>query len=371
MNTQRPAPGTPLRIALVHNLDFSEDAEDDPGTGGKANAEVVDVAASVAQALRVAGHRPLTFAVRDTLEELLPALRARRIDAVFNLVESLGGDPRREPELPAALARAGIPFTGNSAGALTRSLDKRRVREALAAHRIPIAPGAVVSTPDELGRVAAAGLRYPLFVKPALADGSIGVSQASVVTTPAELRAQLTALWAALPGPALVEEYLPGPEINVAIFADDDGRWRLVPTIIDFSGNPADCHPIVTYACKWEEASREYFARTVPLADRVPEAVRRAALRAAEAAFHVIGGDSYGRVDLRLDGAGRPCVIDLNPNPDLHPEAGYVLALRDIDVSYVHLVDALVRHALTRARPHAPPAPRPRPRPARYALAVG
>ena len=371
MTTERPSSGTPLRIAVVHNLDFSEDEEDDPSSGGKANAEIVEVAACVAQALRAAGHRPLTLTVRDSLDGLIPALRASRVDVVFNLVESLGGESRREPELPEALTRAGIPYTGNSATALTRSFDKRQVREALAAHRIPIAPGCVVSTEAELERVAAAGLRYPLFVKPALTDGSIGVSQASRVASLGELRAQLEALWAALGGPALVEEYLPGPEINVAIFPDGEGRTRLVPTLIDFADNPADCHPIVTYACKWEEASPEYFARTVPLGDRVPDATRRNALRAAEAAFHVIGGDSYGRVDLRLDGAGRPCVMDLNPNPDLHPDAGFVLALRGIDVPYVHLIDTLIRRALTRSRPHASTAPRSRPRAARCALAVG
>ncbi|KIG19370.1 D-alanine--D-alanine ligase [Enhygromyxa salina] len=375
MTAQPPAPGS-HRVAVVHNLDFVEADDDIPSTDdfdARANADVAEVATHVTQALRSAGHTPLRFGVQDSIEALIPELRAREIDVVFNLVESLGGDPRREPEVPRALAKAGFACTGNPARALTNALHKDVVRQVLGTHRIPIARGCAVVDPAKLGAVKRARLRYPLFVKPAAADGSIGISQESVVINDTQLRERVEFLLGKIPGPYLVEEYLPGPEINVAIFpaGPGPGHARLVPTTIDFSGNPRDCLPIVTYACKWDEASPEYQARTVPLGDLISPAARRDLLRTAEAAFYVLGGTSYGRVDLRLDASGRACVIDVNPNPDLHPEAGYCIALRDVQVPYVQLVDTIVQQAVRRARPVASSLVRPRSGTARCAFAVG
>ncbi|PRQ06670.1 D-alanine--D-alanine ligase family protein [Enhygromyxa salina] len=375
MTAQPPLPGS-HRVAVVHNLDFVEDDDDIPSTNdfdARANADVAEVATHVTRALRSAGHTPIQFGVRGSIEELIPQLHEREIGVVFNLVESLGGDPRREPEVPRALAKAGFACTGNPGRALTNALHKDVVRAVLATHRIPIARGCTVGGPTRLGAVKRARLRYPLFVKPAAADGSIGISQASVVVDDTQLRERVEFLVANIPGPYLVEEYLPGPEVNVAIFPADDtvGGARLVPTTIDFSGNPRECLPIVTYACKWDESSPEYHARTVPLGELLSVSARRDLLRTAEAAFYVIGGNSYGRVDLRIDAAGRACVIDVNPNPDLHPEAGYAVALRGAQVPYAQVVDTIVQQAVRRARPVAPSIVRPRSGAARCAFAVG
>ena len=150
-----------------------------------------------------------------------------------------------------------------------------------------------------------------------------------------------------------------------------DDNVRLIPTTVDFRGFPPDLHPIVSYACKWEEGSPEYSARTVPLGDTVSLAARRELLRSAEAAFLVIGGQSYGRVDLRLDAHGRACVIDINPNPDLHPEAGFAVALGGAQIPYVQVIDTIVQQAVLRARSVAPAVVRARSGTPRRAFAVG
>lgn len=379
MTAHQPGTG-PCHVAVVHNLDFAdaEDSDDVPSTNdfdGRANADVAEVATHITRALRSAGFTTLEFSVRDSIEQLVPVLREQEVDVVFNLVESLGADPRREPEVPRVLAKAGIACTGNPARALDTALRKDVVRSLLAAHHIPIARGCVVAGPSDPHAAKRAGLRFPLFVKPATSDGSIGIDQASVVADEAALLDRLRFLAARVAGPYLIEEYLPGPEVNVAILPSADGATegaaRLVPTTIDFSGNPRDCHPIVTYACKWDDGSPEYAARTVPLGDLVSLPARRDLLRTAEAAFYLIGGNSYGRVDLRFDASGRACVIDVNPNPDLHPEAGYAVALRDAYVPYVQLVDTIVQHAIRRARPVAATSVRARSGTARCAFAVG
>lgn len=362
-----------MHVAVAHNLDFAEDGDRPPSTDDidyRANAEVAEVAACVSQALLAAGHIPVTVPVRDSTESLVAFVRAHAIDVVFNLVESLGGDARRESEVPRALRSAGIAYTGNRAAALTNAVHKDVVRELLGAHRVRVARGCTVMGPDALAVVRRARLRYPVFVKPAAADGSIGVSQASVVDSEAALLRQIERVSAVVAGPYVVEEYLPGPEINVSILPDGD-ETRLVPTTIDFGCVPSRLFPIVTYACKWDENSPEYAARTVPLGDLVSLPVRRDILRTAEAAFYVIGGSSYGRVDMRLDARGRPCVIDVNPNPDLHPDAGFAVALREANLPYVHLIDSIVSHASRGSRTVAPTIARARSGTARCAFAVG
>jgi D-alanine-D-alanine ligase len=187
-------------------------------------------------------------------------------------------------------------------------------------------------------------LEFPLFVKPALYDGSVGIDQGSIVHSTQELRARLLWLMDHVPGPYLVETYLSGREFNVAVGPHSLGRYAAV-TEIDFSSFSSDLAPIVTYACKWipESPEADAFSRPVPrhqnpqLHDEVSSQAR-AALRA-------IGAGSYGRVDMRLGEDGLPYVIDVNPNPDIHPEAGFVVATRSMGIELDELYLGILEDA--------------------------
>ena len=338
------------RPVIVYNNDWEArtDAAEAPPTLA-ADAEVRETALAVQAALATFG---VQAALDTAADDVGPVVR-RLVDAgatvVFNLVESLGGLGAREPEFPEALEAAGIACTGNGPAALRAAQAKDVARERMLAAGVPVPRGLVAWVPDDDLDLDAAGLTFPLFVKPARVDGSIGIDQRSRVHSAAQLRERLAFLAAALPGPFLVEEYLPGTEINVSIFPDPfDGL--VSATTIDFSAFDAGLVPVVTYDCKWTPGSPEYVAGSVQAQGRVPADVLAAATDTARRAFVALGATSYGRVDLRCDDRGVPRVMDVNTNPDVHPDSGFVKTLHYAGLSYPEVVRRILEGAVRRPR---------------------
>lgn len=335
----------PTRTAVLVNTDFAT-RSDERGASEphayEADAAVLDTANAVAAALRRCGVEVAQISIASSLAGLAEQLKRRELRTVFNLVESIDNDYGREWQVPALLERHGIRYTGNGPRPLRICRAKDATRRVLARAGVRVARGVVVRDESELVARRLRGVRFPCFVKPARVDGSIGIDRESICADQAALHARVARLAASLPGPYLVEEFLPGKEINVALFPDAE-RGYVVPTEIDFSALPKELPRIVTYDCKWNPASPEYAATSVPAV--LEPALRSEVEALARAAFRALGGTGYGRVDMRLDDQGRPAVIDVNPNNDLHPEAGLALAARSVGVSY----DALIASILERA----------------------
>ena len=342
-------PGAP--VAVLYNRDFLPGGSSELALGHEAGEEAAEVAHAVAGLLADRGYPVILLATDDDPEGLVAEALAAGATRAVNLVESLGGDGRREHEVPVLLEAAGLPYTGNGPRALLAAQAKHVARRLMRARGVRLPDAAVVAGPDDLE--AAQRLAFPLFVKPACADGSVGIDQGSVVRDARSLRARIAWLAERLPGPYLIESYLPGRELNVAIFPNPR-RGRFSVTEIDFASYPKGYAPIVTYDCKWTPDGPESAAYSKPVGPAdLGAAVYREVVAQARAAFLAIGGTSYGRVDMRLDASGRPRVIDVNPNPDLDPEAGFCLAARHTGLAWGDLVLALLADArLDEARGH-------------------
>ena len=281
---------------------------------------------------------PLSGPAGPTLERLAAA----GVRNIFNLVEGLEGDASREHEFASAVHDRGMACTGSPARALYLASRKHEARAALAAAGLPVAAGFSVTEMGELPQLAAGA--FPVFVKPAISDGSIGIDQGSVVTDPQSLARRVAWLLEHLGGPCLVEAFLPGVEVNVAILPPGLSA-RAAATVIDFSALPGHLYPVVTYDAKWRPESPEYVSRSVPAARCLPATQLREALQIGLSAFATLGGRGYGRVDLRADSAGRMHVIDINPNPDLHPEAGFAAGAASVGVSWAQLIRTIAASA--------------------------
>ncbi|MFN7132419.1 MAG: D-alanine--D-alanine ligase, partial [Myxococcales bacterium] len=267
-----------------------------------------------------------------------------RPDAVFNLCESLGGDSRGEIIVPALLELLGLPYTGSGPLALGLALHKVKAKQLLRSMDVPTPAFAVVTNRAE---AAALELPFPLMVKPAHEDASIGIDRNSVVHDRSALLAACSRILDGLHQPALVEQYVEGREIYCAIL----GREPLPLTEIDFSGLDASHPRILTYAAKWDEASHEFQATpSVPCA--LSAELQARVVDTARRAFDALECRDYARVDLRLSNDGVPYVIEVNPNCDLSPSAGFARAARAAGIDYETLVWRLVEAARGR---HAHP----------------
>jgi D-alanine-D-alanine ligase len=334
------------RTVVLVNADFetrtAELASDGP-RGFEADAAVLDTARAIGEALRALGVEVEELRVRGTLKGLARELAKRAVGSVFNLVESIDNDYGREWQVPALLRKHGIRYTGNGPVPLRLCRAKDRARRVLERAGVRVARGGVVRDPSALTPARLRTIAYPCFVKPARVDGSIGVDRESICADQAALLARVIKLAAHLPGPYLVEEFLPGKEINVSLFPEPV-RGHVVPTEIDFSAVPPEYPRIVTYDSKWNAQSPEYVSKSIPAELSAP--LRAEVEQVARDAFRALGGCSYGRVDMRLDARGLPCVIDVNPNNDLHPEAGLATAARSVGLSYEQLIGSILSQAL-------------------------
>jgi D-alanine-D-alanine ligase len=230
----------------------------------------------------------------------------------------------------------------------------------LASEGVAVAPGGRLDPdrPDVLDRVPP-----PWILKPALEDASIGLEGDPVCATREAALARGAGLARRFPGqPVLVERYLPGRELNVSLLADGDGVEVLPVAEILFEGFPEGMSRVLGYEAKWVEESFAciHTVRHFPEESEVLGQVREMALTA----WRLCGISGYARVDFRLDENEVPHVLEVNANPCLAANAGFMAAAGRAGLS----AGEVVRRILEAAGPLTPfPSPIALPSPGRGA----
>lgn len=336
-----------MRIAILHNRDHQL-LEEDPGR--EAREDVVRVASALAEALSSGGARVEPLAVEGSSLDFVEPLRRMEPDLVINLCESLAADSRGEMLVPSLLELLGLPYTGSSALSLGLALHKDKAKELLRARGVSTPAFARVDSAEQLGALE---LPFPLIVKPAREDGSVGVDLDSVVWERAALERAVRSVLGTFRQPALVEQYVEGRELYVPLLGNHPrqvlplSEMRFGPY---FEGRPR----IVSYRSKWDTQSPEWDDTRAECCQLEPELHARLA-HTAQQAFEALECRDYGRVDLRVAADGTPYVIDINPNCDLHPQAGFARAAAQAGLDYPALAARLVEIALERAHGDTPP----------------
>ncbi len=334
---------------------FNDDGALAAGTAedALAVAGVEGAVRNIVEALTSRGWHARAVAAPVNKRDVLSFVAELVCDAVFNQVESLGGDARCEAHFAAALELRGLCYTGSAPRAMTLCLDKSLARAVLAAQNVPIARGAMLCDGSE----SLAGLAFPLLIKPSREDASHGIALESVARDEAAARARARFVIERYAQPALVEEYFAGREFNVALLAGEKpGAAPRVLSLseIDFTNFPAGAPRIVTYGAKWIEDSPEW--RGTRSIAAVVDAELGARIRAAAVgAWRALGLSGYARVDLRAtdEPAPRLAVIDVNANPDLSRDAGFALTAQRSGISYEQLIESILESAIRAASARA------------------
>jgi D-alanine-D-alanine ligase len=337
-----------MRVAVVYNDDSAlahGDAQDQIAVQG-----VVACARAVASALRDLGHEVDVRALGADAREAALLVDSLVCDVVFNLVEAIGGDARKEPAFAWLCELRGLAYTGSPPRAMTLCLEKPLTQALLASRGISVARNVLFERGDEpLG-----DLPLPAIVKPSREDASHGIASESVVRDESALRARARYVIEHYSQPALAEEFIEGREINVGLIETPRGPEVLPLSEIDYSGFPPEMPHIVSYAGKWIDTSRDWELTRVVAARDLSGEDRARIESIARRAFEALGLRGYGRVDLRLDARRRPFVIDVNANPDISPDAGFALAAARANYSYTDIVRWIAESALRAASSRDP-----------------
>lgn len=321
-------------------------AQTDPSLIDLSEVGVLEEREHVAQSLERSGYEASVFNMNGHVQRLIDFIKEKKPDLIFNLCESLGNQSVHEMHVAGLYELLGVPYTGAGAFALGSCLNKVRTKEILMAHRIKTPRFTLFSRLDDIS-IDDHNLSFPLIVKPSREDASTGIYSNSVVNTAADLRERVGHILTKFRQPALVEEYIEGRELNVAVIGNKP-PMTLPISEIDFSGFPPHLPKIVTYNAKWMEGTDE-FRGTVgvcpaPIDESVAEEMRRIALKA----FAIMGCRDYARVDMRLTKNHVPYVLEVNPNPDISDDAGFARSARTCGFTFDQMVGKIVHHAFER-----------------------
>jgi len=252
---------------------------------------------------------------------------------------------------------AEVSYTGCPAATLSLARDKAATQRLLRGAGVRTAEFFVVERDDErwLDKASDWVDGQAWIVKPASEDASLGLSQSSVVLDRGSLQREVEAVRARF-GRVLVERYIDGREFNVAVM-DAPEPTALPLAEIEFHPNAAARWKLITYDAKWSPDSPDWRATPVSCPAQVEPALAAELERSALASYSLLGCRDYARIDLRVDEFGSPYVLEVNPNPDLSPEAGFARALAASGRSYAEFACSLVdRAARRRSRARSRPA---------------
>ncbi|HYW45767.1 MAG TPA: SET domain-containing protein-lysine N-methyltransferase [Bryobacteraceae bacterium] len=223
-------------------------------------------------------------------------------DVAINLCDGAWDEDRAGIEVVVALERLGVAFTG--AGSAFYDPSREAMKMACHSAAVDFPAYGIARAAEDVDRVANQ-LSFPMIVKHPQGYSSLGLTPESRVTSTEELHRQAARMIEAC-GAALVEEFIEGREFTVLV-AEPRGRteeaWALQPVEFLFPEGESFKH----FDLKWKDYDRMQTRAVTeePLASRLREA--------SALTFAALGGSGYGRCDLRVDAAGRVCLLEINP----------------------------------------------------------
>ena len=312
---------------------------------GIAVASVLDSVRATLEALEADGHTVEALGLAPPYSQAVGTLKRLNSDLVFNLFEGFDGRPDSEWMMAGELEHTGLPFTGASSKTLALCLDKAGCKDRLAGRGVPT-PAYQLLGP---GTVASFSLDFPVIVKPVKEDASHGCTSDSVVLNAPALGRRLELIASRYGDPALVEVYLDGREFSVTVLG---GQSPLVLPLSELVYAPDYPGPrVLTFAAKWLPDAPSY-ALVMPVCPaQAPEGIYREAERLALEAYYAVGMPAYARVDLRSDATGQLFVLEVNPNPDLSPDAGLAGQAKAAGMGYSDLINTILELALEERKP--------------------
>jgi D-alanine-D-alanine ligase len=302
-----------------------------------------EVEHEVAETLNKLGHEA-SLHVLDGSIRSLHAIARLECDLLFNLAESFGGNDTADYCIAAYLELLDKRFTGSGSHGLLYGQDKAAAKKILEFHGIHTP----VFARSFRGRLDFShDLEFPVIVKPAREDGSIGIEFSSVVSSIRELMERIDWLHANFDSPVLIEEFVEGRELYVGVLGNE--HPEALPAIeLDLSKLPEGTPRIAGAEVKWGKGTRAYRDTKSAIADGLPDETAALLQQTAIAVYQALELRDYARIDMRLRPDGRVAVIEANPNPWLASKAEFAMAARKSGRNYTQLIEEILDLAMAR-----------------------
>ena len=304
--------------------------------------EVFKMEYDVVTALQNMGHEVTCLDVRSELAPIREAIESFKPHIVFNMLEEFHGFVAFDANVVSYLELLKVPYTGCNPRGLILGRDKALTKKILSFHRIGVPAFAVF--PKGRRRHRHRKLQFPVLVKSLTEESSVGISQASIVSSEEQLLKRVAFVHESIGSDAIAEEYIDGRELYVAMLGNHRLQtfpiWELI-----FDDLPEGAPRIATAKVKFDLDYQDKYkirTRAAELDDELAQRITRAAKRI----YRLLGLTGYARLDLRLRDDGQFFLLEANPNPDLSMDEDFTLSAEAAGVGY----EALLKRILSLGR---------------------
>jgi D-alanine-D-alanine ligase len=300
----------------------------------------------VVSTLRKIGHEVRPLGVQDELNPIRTAAEEWQPDVVFNLLEEFHGLSHFDSHVASYLELLKLPYTGCNPRGLFLARSKAITKKIASYHRVRVPAFFMVTRGHKARRPKS--LLFPLFVKSASEESSLGISQASLVDSDERLAERVRFVHESIGTDALVEEYIEGRELYVAAIGNE--RVRTLPVWeLDFGKLPESGEPIATERVKHSIEYQKKHQIDARRAEGLDPAVLRALDRTTRRVYRMLELDGYARVDYRLSSQGGLYLLEANPNPEIAEKEEFASAALAAGLKYRQLLQRIVSLALARS----------------------
>ena len=294
----------------------------------------------VTACLEKSGHTVRALGLGDNLAELRTAIMEWKPDIAFNLLEEFQGIVTYDQHVVAFLELMRQPYTGCNPRGMMISRDKVLSKQILAYHRIPT-PGFALFRRGQRYKLPRK-LKFPLFVKSATEDASLGISQASVVHDAEKLKERIEFIHEQTNSDALVEEYIEGRELYVGVMGND--RLRTLPVWeMDFGTLPDVMAGIATRKVKWDRRYQNKHGIRTGAAANLPEGAGAYLDKLSKRIYRALHLSGYARMDFRMRPDGSVFVLEANANPNISHKEDFADSAHAVGIEYPALLEQIIR----------------------------
>jgi len=299
----------------------------------------------VVSTLKKLGHEVRPLGVQHELNPIRQTAEEWKPDVVFNLLEEFFGISDFDSHVVSYLELLKLPYTGCNPRGLFLARSKVITKKIAAYHRVRVPEFFVVPRGRRARRPKR--LRFPLFVKSATEEASLGISQASLVDSDERLAERVSFVHESVGTDALVEEYIQGRELYVGAIGNE--RIRTLPVWeLDFGKLVETGEPIATERVKHSLDYQKKHGIDARRAENLDPGMVRAIDRTTRRVYRMLELDGYARVDYRLTPEGALYLLEANPNPEIAEKEELASAALAAGISYRQLLQRLVSLALAR-----------------------
>ena len=297
----------------------------------------------VISTLKSMGHEVFPVGLRSDLEVIARAREEHKPQIVFNLLEDFEGQALYDQHVVSYLELIKQPYTGCNPRGLTIAHDKALTKKILSYHRIPVPGFAVFPAGQKVFRPRR--LKFPLFVKSVVEEGSVGISQASVVSDDQKLAERVEFIHRQTNSHAIAEQYIEGREIYVGVI----GNRKLqtyTPWELMINNLPEGSLNIATGRLKWNADYQKKVGLVTKPADLSPELQRKILLLSKRIYRHLcLSG--YARLDYRVTNDGECYLLEANPNPQIAKNEDFSDSAAHCGISYAQLLQKIITLGLS------------------------